>query len=90
MRSTRILLAITFFFGLISLALLVFLLYRGINRPQSAVPSKASEGDVTKCQGNTTAPAKCFDCKKDTSNDQVNILDFSCFQKFYGQDVGTQ
>lgn len=45
-----------------------------------------------KCQGNLQAPAKCFDCKRDSSANsgasEVNILDFSCFAKFYGSTVG--
>lgn len=45
-----------------------------------------------KCQGNTDAPARCFDCKKDTSVNasasEINILDFSCFAKYYGKEVG--
>jgi hypothetical protein len=45
-----------------------------------------------KCQGNTDAPARCFDCKRDTgpksSTSEINILDFSCFAKFYGKEVG--
>lgn len=45
-----------------------------------------------KCQGNTNAPARCFDCKKDlgpnSSSSEINILDFSCFAKFYGKEVG--
>lgn len=44
------------------------------------------------CQGNTDAPARCFDCKKDSSSSnsssEINILDFSCFAKFYGKEVG--
>lgn len=44
------------------------------------------------CQGNTDAPARCFDCKRDnTSNagsSEINILDFSCFAKYYGKEVG--
>lgn len=45
-----------------------------------------------KCQGNADAPAKCFDCKKDSttnaSSSEINILDFSCFAKYYGKEVG--
>jgi hypothetical protein len=45
-----------------------------------------------KCQGNPDAPAKCFDCKKDSSTNasssEINILDFSCFAKYYGKEVG--
>lgn len=41
------------------------------------------------CQGNPNAPAKCFDCKRDSQTDsQVNILDFSCFANYYGENVG--
>lgn len=44
------------------------------------------------CQGNTDAPARCFDCKRDSStangSSEINILDFSCFAKFYGKEVG--
>lgn len=49
-------------------------------------PAVAEEGG--KCQDNPNASARCFDCKKDSEGDQVNILDFSCFAKWYGQDVG--
>lgn len=45
-----------------------------------------------KCQGNKDAPAKCFDCRKDatanSSSSEINILDFSCFAKYYGKEVG--
>lgn len=45
------------------------------------------------CQGNTSAPARCFDCKRDnigsnTGSSEINILDFSCFAKYYGKEVG--
>lgn len=41
------------------------------------------------CQGNVNAPAKCFDCKRDNPNDsQINILDFSCFANYFGENVG--
>lgn len=44
------------------------------------------------CQGNTDAPARCFDCKRDlgpsSTTSEINILDFSCFAKFYGKEVG--
>lgn len=40
------------------------------------------------CQGNVNAPAKCFSCLKDVGGDQVNILDFACFAKWFGQNVG--
>ncbi len=87
----RYFLLLTIFVGLLSLAVVWFLVRQGVQKPQNAVPSKAAEGDVNKCQGNQNAPAKCFDCLKDNSNDQINQLDFaSCFKKFYGQNVGTQ
>lgn len=73
---------------LASVVILLVLALWGMNRPQNAAPSKADSGDVTKCQGNPNAPAKCFDCKKDTNSDQVNVLDFTCFRKYYGQAVG--
>ncbi len=39
------------------------------------------------CQGNPNAPAKCFSCFKDSPVDQVNILDFACFAKYYGKQI---
>lgn len=43
----------------------------------------------TSCQGNTAAPAKCFDCKKDNADSsQINVFDFSCFSKLYGKKIG--
>jgi hypothetical protein len=49
-------------------------------------------GAELKCQGNTDAPARCFDCKRDnsasSSTSEINILDFSCFAKYYGKEVG--
>jgi hypothetical protein len=48
--------------------------------------------DELKCQGNTDAPARCFDCKRDSGasslTSEINILDFSCFAKYYGREVG--
>lgn len=44
----------------------------------------------TNCQGNGNASAKCFDCYKDTSGDQINMLDYACFVKFYNVNVGKQ
>jgi hypothetical protein len=45
-----------------------------------------------KCQGNVNAPAKCFDCVNDISTkstvSEINTLDFSCFAKLYGKNVG--
>lgn len=42
----------------------------------------------TNCQGNGNASAKCFDCYKDSTGDQINMLDYACFVKYYGQNVG--
>ncbi len=36
------------------------------------------------CQGNAGSSATCFDCNGDGV---INILDFSCFAKFYNQNV---
>ncbi len=51
-----------------------------------------TKAEELKCQGNKDAPAKCFDCKKDSSSNssssEINILDFSCFAKYYGKEVG--
>lgn len=75
--------------GLISLGIIFYLVKSGVQKPQNVVPSKAAEGDVNKCQGNVNSPAKCFDCNKDaTASSEVNMLDFSCFTKFYGKNVG--
>ncbi len=84
-----ILLVLVIVLGLAAFGVTLFLVRRGVQQPQSAVPSRADSGDVTECQGNASAQAKCFDCKKDASaSSVVNILDFSCFTKFYGQNVG--
>jgi hypothetical protein len=90
MRSTKFLYIITGLFLLASLGVLAFLVVRGVSKPQSAIPSQAvgTTTDPTKCQGNPNAVAKCFDCNKDAGASQVNILDFACFTKFYGQNVG--
>lgn len=88
MNKQLLLLGAVVLVGLISLGIVLFLVNRGVGREQRAVPSKAAEVDTTKCQGNASAPAKCFDCKKDIGTDEVNILDFSCFTKYYGKDVG--
>lgn len=42
----------------------------------------------TKCQGNSKASGRCFSCKRDDPEDQLNIFDFSCFSKWYGDNVG--
>lgn len=89
MRSTKFLYAITGLFLLASVGVLVFLVARGVNRPQNATPSRAYNSDPGVCQGNPNAVAKCFDCYRDaTASGVVNILDFACFTKFYGQTVG--
>lgn len=52
--------------------------------PLTPTPTPVT-GDI-KCQGNPNSPVSCFDCKIDsTDQSQINILDFSCFSKFYGQ-----
>ena len=88
MNKQIILFVTVIFIGVISLGIVLFLVNRGVGQEQRAVPSKAAESDTSKCQGNGNSPAKCFDCKKDSGTDEVNILDFSCFTKFYGKDVG--
>lgn len=76
--------------GLVSLAVIVFLVSRGVQQEQRAKDSKAADVvDLTKCQGNPQAPARCFDCKKDASaSSEINMLDFSCFKNYYGKTVG--
>ena len=90
MRDSRILLVITAVLILASLVVLAILVQRGVGRPQNAVPSKAAEVDPTKCQGNPNAPAKCFDCNKTPISgvESVDTLDYGCFFKYYGQNVG--
>lgn len=91
MRNTKLLYIITGLFLLLSLGVLGFLVVRGVNKPQNATPSQATgttTTDPNKCQGNRDAPAKCFDCQKDAGVSQVNILDFQCFTRYYGQNVG--
>lgn len=90
--KSRYLLLLTIFLGLLSLAVVFFLVRQGVQKPQNAAPSKATEVDKNKCQGNPNPSAKCFDCLKDaTDSGVINQLDFaSCFKKFYGKDVGTQ
>lgn len=88
MSNNKIPILVTGFLLLVSVIILLFFVVRGVGKPQNAVPSKAAETDVTKCQGNSDASAKCFDCKKDaTPSSVVNVLDFSCFTKFYGKSV---
>ena len=89
MNKQIILFVTVIFIGVISLGIVLFLVNRGVGQEQRAVPSKAAESDTSKCQGKGNSPAKCFDCKKDaTASSEVNILDFQCFTKFYGQTVG--
>lgn len=56
--------------------------------PTSTVTPFPTGTDAEKCQGNVNAPAKCFDCKKDSEADQINILDFACFSRFFGKQIG--
>ena len=80
---------LTLLFFLASVGVLFFLLTRGINRSQNAAPSKAAEVDPDKCQGNKNPPPKCFKCEAGSGkNNPVGMLDFSCFAKVYGQNVG--
>lgn len=87
--NSKVLYFLSLLFLLASIGGLFFLLTRGVQRPQNPVPSRAA-GNPLKCQGNTDAPAKCFDCWKETAGSvsEVNVVDYSCFAKLYGKDVG--
>lgn len=87
MRNKQFLLLAGFFFLGASVLLLSVLVARGMGRSQQATPSRAAD-DTTKCQGNKLPSAKCFDCVKDNTNDQINMLDYSCFAKYFNQNVG--
>lgn len=52
--------------------------------PNPAPPTQ----DRANCQGNSNPSVKCFSCRKDSPTDQVNIFDFSCFSRWYGNNVG--
>lgn len=92
MISNRFLLVIVIVLGSLSLVLIAFIVLRGVKQPQNPVVTRAADSqmkDPGKCQGNKNASARCFDCKKDSETEsQINILDFSCFAKFYGSNVG--
>ena len=87
MRNQKILLLAAIFFAAASILGLVVLIERGIGRSQQAVPSRAAD-DPAKCQGNKNPSVKCFDCVKDITHDQINMLDYSCFAKYFNQNVG--
>lgn len=88
-RKQIVLLVLVTILGLATVGVTLFLVRRGVQQSQEAIPSRADSGDVTKCQGNSNASAKCFECIKKTGGAEVvNILDFACFQKYYGQNVG--
>lgn len=55
---------------------------------KNAGDSCSSTSTDTDCQGNTNPSAKCFKCSDRNLPGQVGILDFACFAKYYGQDVG--
>lgn len=89
--KSRYFLLLTIFLGLLVVGAVLFVVARGVQRPQNPTPSKAAGtvSDPAKCQGNPDPSPKCFDCQKDTGTSIVNQLDFaSCFKKFYGKDVG--
>jgi len=92
--NNRFLLPLVVSLGVVSLAIVGFLVWRGVQKPQNAVPSRATantNSDPTKCQGNPNPSAKCFKCETGTNkNNPVSILDFRCFANFYGKTVGTQ
>lgn len=92
--NNRFLLPLVVALGLISLAIVGFLVWRGVQRPQNPTPSEAASpnlnSDPNKCQGNPNASPKCFKCETgNNKNNPVGILDFSCFRNFYGKTVGT-
>lgn len=90
MNKQLLLLAGILLVGLISLGIIYFLVVLGVSRPQQAVPSRAAETNTDKCQGNANAQAKCFKCESGSNkNNPIGILDFQCFAKYYGQNVGT-
>lgn len=79
--------------GLISLAIIMFLVLRGVQKPQNSVPSHAAgttNSDPTKCQGNSNPDPRCYDCAQDKNAvSQIGIIDFGCFSRWYGKNVGT-
>lgn len=89
---TRLYLPVVIALGAIALVLMGVLVFKGVQKPQNAVPSHASgtTSDATKCQGNTNPDPKCFKCETgNNKNNPVGILDFACFAKYYGKTVGT-
>ncbi len=91
--NNRFLLPLVIALGLVSLVIVGFLVWRGVQKPQNVVPSQATSpntnSDPNKCQGNPNAAAKCFKCETGINkNNPVGILDFSCFKIFYGKSVG--
>lgn len=90
--NNRLLLPLVVSLGTVSVALIGFLVFRGVMQPQNAQPSKAAGTtvDPTLCQGNPNPDPKCFKCETGTNKaNPIDILDFSCFAKYYGQRVGT-
>lgn len=56
--------------------------------PPPTIPPPTTPTTTQKCQGNRDASAKCFSCRKDSPDDQINIFDFSCFSNQFGKSVG--
>ncbi|MCL4390191.1 MAG: hypothetical protein M1484_02075 [Patescibacteria group bacterium] len=93
-RNNYFLLPLVVALGLVSVAVVVFLVIRGVSTPQNAVPSHATSAntnsDPNLCQGNPNASAKCYKCETGSNKtNPIGILDFNCFNSWYGKTVGT-
>ncbi len=61
----------------------------GEDKGSNEAGSANLDGSEVLCQGDSQGRAKCFDCYRDSDSvSEVNIVDFSCFSKYYGKSVG--